>query len=309
MKRTPWLKYLPVIVACSCFAPVALTHAYPADPVQIAQSGTDYDSYMRLGYSATAKRDYPTALLNFKKAQNLRPNNRYASNAVSNVSSYIANGGESKVSFVPPNLGAPASGTRQGGATRGRCLSGNQSSLLTALVPATNQGMTTAEYPVLFFYVPQTAAKTLEFSLLDKNDKKIYQTTVAPSQTPGIVGLNLSSMKGLKPLESGKDYHWFLTIVCDAKERSADIVVDGWVQRTETDPVFASELKKIKPRDRVSLYTVNGLWYDALATLSETRQSNPNNAVVANEWTDLLKSVGLEKIAKEPLIPCCTVRN
>lgn len=206
MKRNPWLKYLPVILASSCLAFVALKPAYPAD-IPGVQLRSDYDRYMRSGYTATAKRDYRAALINFRRALSERPGDRYALNAVGNVSKYVAQRGDSSLSFVPPNLGAP--GSRQGGATRGGCNSENQ--FLTALVPATNIGTTTAEYPEVFFYIPQTQAQTMEFALLDEKDNQIGKTNVAPSLTPGIVSVRLSALKNLKPLEIGKKYHWYMS--------------------------------------------------------------------------------------------------
>jgi cytochrome c-type biogenesis protein CcmH/NrfG len=44
---------------------------------------------MLAGYAATQQRDYPTALSYFQRALQLRPNNRYASQAISNVRGYI----------------------------------------------------------------------------------------------------------------------------------------------------------------------------------------------------------------------------
>ena len=44
---------------------------------------------MLAGYAATQQRDYPTALSYFQQALQLRPNNRYARQAVSNVRGYI----------------------------------------------------------------------------------------------------------------------------------------------------------------------------------------------------------------------------
>lgn len=304
MKPTPWLKYLSLILASVCFAPVALTPAYTADPVHIAQVASDYDSYMRIGYAATARRDYQTALINFKQALRVRPGNHDALNAIRNVSIYVEALGKQRVTFIPPNRGAP--NNRFSAATRSSCSSEKK---LTALIPEKNPVLTTAEYPVIFYYVPETSAQTLEFALLDEKNNLIYKTNVAPTQTPGIVSLSLSDFKGLPPLESGKNYHWYFLIICNSQDGSADIFVDGEVRRIELDPVLASELKTAKSRDRSSLYAVNGIWYDTLAALSEARQSSPNDLVLADEWADLLKSVGLDEIASEPLVECCTVRN
>lgn len=61
-----------------------------AQPSDRSPSETAYDLYMRLGYDETNKRDYQSALINFNRALQERPNDYYASQGIRNVSSYIA---------------------------------------------------------------------------------------------------------------------------------------------------------------------------------------------------------------------------
>lgn len=305
MQRNPWLRYIPIIVAAACLTPVVPIQAQAQAPAQIAQASANYNKYMRLGYAATARRDYRSALVNFRRALSARPGDRYATTAINNVSRYARRGSSRKLAYIAPNRGAP--GTRQGGATRGGCSTSDQK--LTALVPQTNLGMTTIEFPTIFFYIPQTSADVLEFSLLDENDNEIYQKNLSPSKTGGIASINLATLEGLPPLQVNQKYHWYLSIVCNTEDRSADIFVDGWVQRIQSDPALQSELQQASPSDRASLYAVNGIWYDSVAALYKTRKSNPNNSALATEWADLLDSVGLSEVAREPLIPCCTATH
>jgi len=297
MKTKPWLKYVIPILAIGCFAPVvpATTQAAPAKTVQNAQS--DYDNFMRQGYLATAQRDYETALINFRKALNLRQGNPYATRAINNISNYLSQRGEATISFVAPEWGAP--GNRVGGATRG-CFSGRQA--LTALVPNTNTGTTIAAQPTLSFYVPANKAEQLELVLLNDKQKILHKSTVASPKTPGIVSVNMATIPGAPSLETGKNYQWYFSMICDPKDRSADVVVDGWIQRVEADPILQSEIQKAKPSDRVSLYAANGIWYDTVAAMVASRQSAPNNSTITREWSDLLKSVGLGAVAQAPIV-------
>lgn len=304
MKRTSWVKYLPVFLASTCLGFIALPQAYLAQPVLTAQVRLDYDSYMKSGYAATLRADHTAALINFRRALSARPGDRYATDAISNVSRYVYQSQErSKISFISPNRGAPRD--MRGGATRGSCKRGNKP--LTALIPATDIEWTMTEYPLLLFYLPQTQAQTLELALLDENENEVGKTTIAPSPTPGIVSLSFSALKNsegksLPPLKIGKNYHWYLSIVCDSQDHSADIFVDGRVRRVEVDPVLASKLNAARGRDRVFLYAVNGIWYDTLAALYAARQSSPNDSLLVDDWADLLKSVKLDEIAREPLL-------
>jgi Tfp pilus assembly protein PilF len=56
---------------------------------------------MNAGYTATQLRDYQTALAYFQRALQLRPNNPYATRAVSNVQGYLRRG----TTTTPTNQG------------------------------------------------------------------------------------------------------------------------------------------------------------------------------------------------------------
>jgi len=53
---------------------------------------SDYDRYMRIGYEATEKGNYQTALINFRRALEERSDDPYALQAVRNVQTYIQRG-------------------------------------------------------------------------------------------------------------------------------------------------------------------------------------------------------------------------
>jgi tetratricopeptide (TPR) repeat protein len=50
-----------------------------------------YDRLMRLGYDATQREEYETALDFFQQALEQRPNDYYASEAIDNVRTYLTN--------------------------------------------------------------------------------------------------------------------------------------------------------------------------------------------------------------------------
>ena len=63
---------------------------------------TPYDRYMQVGYAATQKKDYPTALLFFKRALDERPNDLYATQAIKNISAYLGQGSTSSQAGSSP---------------------------------------------------------------------------------------------------------------------------------------------------------------------------------------------------------------
>ncbi|MGE5657062.1 MAG: DUF928 domain-containing protein [Actinomycetota bacterium] len=203
-----------------------------------------------------------------------------------------------RVNFKPPDVTAP--GNRQAGGHRGVgvCSTGLS---LTSLVPASNIGLTTQTSPTFFVYVPQTSAQ-MEFILLtEKEDEVVYQT-MFKANNAGIVSVSLPQNTS-NSLEVGKRYLWAVSMICDPSDRSADVVVKGWVQRVKPAPMLLSELQqKAEPRDRLKIYAENGLWYDTLSTLADLRRQAPNDVSLTADWTQLLKSQGLDTVAAQPLI-------
>jgi hypothetical protein len=205
--------------------------------------------------------------------------------------------------YIPPRgLGAPPAA---GGATRsGSCpaVKENKGPLLTALMPVsaeTQLGLTVAAYPQFFVYVPETSAQTAEFVLKDENENDVYRTTFPISSQAGITSVSLP--KTVAPLEIGKNYHWYVSIVCNPKNRRHDAFVDGWTRRIELSATLASELEKATPRDRADLYGKAGIWHEAISTLAQLRGEAPNDAKLAAEWKKLLESAGLKQIADLPI--------
>lgn len=211
--------------------------------------------------------------------------------------------------FKAPKRGIP--GRRLGGGTRNpfACVQGNPS-YLTALLPQTNLGLTTSPYPRFFWFLPKNNATQVEFTLHEGTEETpnrtlIYKTTFAASGTPGIASLTLPSDAGIPPLQVGKDYHWSVTLICNPEQPQSSLNVDGWVQRVAVEPGLQNQLARATPRDRVSLYAQNGLWFDTLTTLAELSCARPNNPEVTKSWATVLKSVKLDAIAGQPLLQSC----
>ena len=221
----------------------------------------------------------------------------------------------------PPDRGA--AGDRGGAASRG-CGVSNQS--VIALVPVYKEtlkqeqteavsvtkvwGLTTEKYPSFWFFVPyqKSAINSIEFVLKDESSKlsqTLYRTKVTIPEVPGIISIRLSATT--PPLQVDRMYHWFfkMKIICNPQQPPEQEYVEGWVQRVNLNPKLVDSPKQVTPQQRVNLYAENGIWYDALTTLAELRLAKPEDPTLAVEWINLLKSVDLENLAKQPLIKCC----
>ncbi|MEH1940469.1 MAG: DUF928 domain-containing protein [Nostoc sp.] len=221
----------------------------------------------------------------------------------------------------PPDRGA--TGDRGGGASRG-CGVSNQSAI--AIVPVYKDtlkqeqteavsvtkvwGLTTEEYPTFWFFVPykKSAIYSIEFVLKEESSKlsqTIYRTIVTIPETPGIINIPLNATT--PSLQVDKMYRWFfkMQIICNPQQPPQREYVEGWVQRVNLNPKLVDSAKQATPEQRVKLYAENGIWYDALTTLAELRLAKPQDPTLTVEWMNLLKSVDLENLAKQPLVKCC----
>lgn len=200
---------------------------------------------------------------------------------------------------LSPGLGSPSQPTTRGGCT----IKDQKNKELIPLLPKNKIGRTVSEYPEFFFYLPQSEAKVAEFVLQDDKGKQIYQTTLNINNSSGVIGISIPTNKNVSPLQIGKNYSWSIALICDDKDRSADVFQRGIVRRVEVSADIRSQLQKAEPRLKAVIYAQTGIWQDALSTLIAARRANPNDADLAADWKILLDSVNLGKIAAEPIAP------
>lgn len=161
---------------------------------------------------------------------------------------------------------------------------------------------TVSERPVFFVYIPESLAQQGEFLLTDENQTEIlYEATFDLPEEPGVGSIQIP--ESAAALEVGKIYHWSLALICDPVDRSADLIVDGWVQRIEPDAELTVELDQTEMRDRPQVYAEQGIWQDTIATLAALRYENPDDTAIASDWESLFRSVNLADYADAPLFP------
>jgi hypothetical protein len=210
-------------------------------------------------------------------------------------------GWASSVVFTPPRSGAPQD--TRGGASRGNLTCAQTPQATTAqfmlLTPShAQESLTVSERPTLFAYIPPTSAQKAFFSLNDDAGKTYYQTTLRVPQTGGIVSIRLPDT--MAPLQVGKSYRWGVAILCAGKLRPDSPFISSWIQRTLLSPQLLSQAQRATALDRAALYGKQGVWYDTLTTLAKLKRQQPNDRAIANNWLQVLKSVGLEGIAEQP---------
>lgn len=235
-------------------------------------------------------------------------------------------GTQFKIPTTTQDPGAPI-GRREGGSSRGDkifalCKSVEEvaskqcaTARLTALVPETTHkrqvwGLTTADHPEFLFYLskfrdPQQPATTrlpIEFVLQDENDRYIYKTRfVLPLTEGGIIRLPIPTTTA--PLKVGQRYTWTLFTRFQPNETN---FVHGTIYRTRLKPQRQQQLQAATPLQRLDIFLQAGLWFDAMSTLVDLKQADPQDLKLRAKWASLLHDINLNELATEPMLSCCT---
>jgi Domain of Unknown Function (DUF928) len=118
--------------------------------------------------------------------------------------------------------------------------------------------------------------------LLDKNQKMIGKPVrfKLPEDTTNrpVLG-KLTLPKTLGPLEDGEEYNWYFSIICNQQKPSRNPSVSGWIEKLESSVYPPTYL----------YYFDKGIWYDAIARLIESQDSQPLSQ--KTEWLELIKFI------------------
>ncbi|MBW4660427.1 MAG: DUF928 domain-containing protein [Drouetiella hepatica Uher 2000/2452] len=206
------------------------------------------------------------------------------------------------IKFEPPALGNAPGGRSRGGASRGECPAATLP--LTAIVPTVNGGvggLTTADQPSFWFYVPYAlnGDRSAEFVLLDDQNRYIYQTTLVNGESDAI-GITQVTLPATVVLEKDRLYQWVFMVNCEIDN---PIFTRGSIRKVTIDPVLSTKIQQAEALEQVRLYAENGIWFEALSTLAELKTAKPGDAAIALEWKSLLQSVDLTDIADSPFVP------
>jgi len=194
-----------------------------------------------------------------------------------------------------------------GGATRGKsCLTKKE--LLIPLTPLNLVGLTVAKHPTFFWNMPDSTAKSLNFSILaDGETEPLYKTKLPIQNAAGIMSFTLP--ENAPPLAINQTYKWSVNVICDPEDSSANIRMSAWVERVEPDASLLQKLKNSDSRNLSNVYGEAGIWYEGLNSIIQQRCTQPNNLAVKIKWRQFLESAGLNDITSQKLINSCLINN
>lgn len=191
--------------------------------------------------------------------------------------------------YVPPMRGAPAS--RVGGASRGTA----EAVALEVLAPD-HTGLTVSPQPSLYWYLSKPMNAPVEVTVIDDQAiRPLAEIHLTAPKSSGVQSIDLSKY-GAEP-KPGMEYQWYVALVPDPQQRSNDILAGGTIKRIAPSLTLTAKLERASEQQLTYIYAKAGLWYDALAAVSEPMSENPDDATLHAERAALLKQVGLGSIA------------
>jgi hypothetical protein len=185
-----------------------------------------------------------------------------------------------------------------GGGSRG---SSAKVPLLYVVAPD-HVGRTASAQPTLYWYIDRVPSESvrIEFTVLDEDSIEPKIEVVLPA--PGKAGLQSVQLADYGAnLEPGIEYEWSLALVLDSDERSKDIVATGYIDRVEGSSDLSARLSQGGKAQEASVYAEEGLFYDAIAALSEQVDEQPDDETLREERAELLRQVGLQEVASASL--------
>ncbi len=195
--------------------------------------------------------------------------------------------------YKPPVRGAPL--VRVSGSSRGDA----QGDLSLEVLAPPHTGLTLQAQPSLYWYLSQPVTTHVEATLIDERDdqavRPLLEINLDPPIQSGIHRFRLADY-GVK-LEPVVNYRWSVAIVPDPGQRSNDIVASGMVQRIEPSSSLDARLAQASQQNRAFIYADEGLWYDAIAAISELIESRPSDPSLRGQRASLLEQVELSEAA------------
>jgi len=165
-----------------------------------------------------------------------------------------------------------------------------------ALVPD-HVGFTIKKDPTLYWHASHATSFPILFTLTDSRSvRSIAEFELPRPSDAGFQPIRLKDY-GIS-LDPGIQYRWSVSIQKHPDQPSKDLVTGGMIERIDFNEGSAFGLPLTCNRDAVPRYAEAGLWYDAIACISELIESNASDSHLRTQRAYLLKQIDLAHIAE-----------
>jgi hypothetical protein len=172
---------------------------------------------------------------------------------------------------------------------------------LQLLIPSDRTARTSVSHPTLAWHLSAVPSTPLQLAVTEEGAAKpIFVRNLAVDR-PGVMRYALPSE--LTGLQTGKEYRWTVSLICNPEHPSQNAYARGWIERVSTDADLVKRLNASASSSQKALvYAQAGIWYDAIATLLDTPASSNDRANAAEFLQALLSQVGLKEASTIKLI-------
>jgi hypothetical protein len=191
--------------------------------------------------------------------------------------------------YKPLLLNAPR--TKAGGSTRD---TGGEAAILQVLSPD-HAGLTTRAQPTLYWYARTPVVVRFEIAPIKKDGTgPLLEIEAGSNKVAGIQQLNLGDHN--ISLQPGSVYQWSVALATDKGSRSPRAIAGGVIEYMEPGEGLTSRIKRNHGTDLVNVYANEGIWYDALETISSMIEESPEDKGLEAIRASLLDQVGLQVV-------------
>jgi hypothetical protein len=192
------------------------------------------------------------------------------------------------IEYRPPADAAPVH--RLGVAVRGI----GEIPVLSVIAPD-HVGRTVSDQPALYWFVSRRSPVRIKIALIRARDAKPLVETSIENAGSGIHRFDLAERN--VRLNQGEEYQWSVSLVWDESKRSRDIVSQGSLVHIAPSAELKARLAGITRSAQARMFAAEGIWYDAIAALSESIDERPMEGALRTQRATLLERAGLKQAA------------
>jgi hypothetical protein len=137
--------------------------------------------------------------------------------------------------------------------------------------------------------------------IFDEQEKELYSSVLPSTQEGGIMMIKLS-----EKLNSSlpKVYKWKFSLVDKDGMEPQKFTSQGWIEKVPLDSnLQKAQSENVESWTAINILAEKGIWQDTVEELALLHLENPNDSKIEQAWTELFKSVGLERVAKKNVLP------
>jgi len=166
---------------------------------------------------------------------------------------------------------------------------------LIAPIASLQTGQTTSSQPVLCWYISAAWPEKIELTLNEYGvTEPILEKQLDGPAAEGIYEINLADDN--ITLRPNIEYEWFLVIVPDPRERSADFLGSATIMYVEPSAALSERLSNTPEHRLYHVYAEAGYWYDAIVHLSRLIRDRPDDKSLREHRITLFDQVKLGKV-------------